>query len=182
MFVQEQPNPAPKQRGSTGPAEIAPAKQRNAQGHQGFAMRNFLFAVLVCTSFALAQQPNPVYRGNWTGTAGPAVIHGRWAGQADARNSNLAGGSWTLQGDRGETVMEGSWSARKLPRGWRGSWSARTAAGRSYSGSWTADAASLRGETFADLLQHTLPAEVMGTWRSGRFFGRWQLRASTAGK
>ncbi len=146
-------------------------------------LRDVRIALLVCAScWVMAQQAKPVYRGEWKGTAGPAFMHGRWAGQADERDANLALGSWTLQGNGGETVLEGTWSARKLARGWRGTWTARTSAGRSFSGSWTADATGPAAKTFADLLQSALQGEVGGAWRSGRAFGGWQIRAFTAGK
>jgi hypothetical protein len=147
-----------------------------------FKRTSVLLAILACTSWALGQQAKPVYRGEWKGTAGPAFMHGRWAGQADTRNPDLAGGSWTLQGERGDTILEGTWSARKLARAWRGTWTARTSAGRSYGGSWTAEASGLDIKTFADLLQQTMKAEVAGAWRSGQYFGGWQLRAFMAGK
>src|SRR6476469_5457311 len=103
-----------------------------------FKTTSVLLAILACASWALGQQAKPVYRGEWKGSAGPAFMHGRWAGQADPQNPDLARGSWTLQGEHGDIVLEGTWSARKLARGWRGTWTAHTAAGRSYAGSWTA--------------------------------------------
>ena len=147
-----------------------------------FKTTSVLLAILACASWALGQQAKPVYRGEWKGSAGPAFMHGRWAGQADPQNRDLARGSWTLQGEHGDIVLEGTWSARKLARGWRGTWTAHTAAGRSYAGSWSAAAAPLEIKTFADLLQQSLKAEVAGAWRSGQYFGRWQLRAFMAGK
>jgi hypothetical protein len=141
-----------------------------------------LILAILMASWALAQQapaPNtsPVIRGGWKGTAGPAFMRGRWAGQADAHDRNVARGSWTLRNDSGQTTAEGRWTARKAKTGWHGTWTARTAGGQSYAGSWSADATATGIGSLGGLLQKSLEKEVSGAWRSGRFGGNWWIRA-----
>jgi hypothetical protein len=86
-------------------------------------------------------------------------------------------GSWTLLGDAGQLLLEGTWSARKQPRGWRGAWSARVSStGQVLSGTWAADGAGLGGvATFEAMLGRAAVTRVAGTWRSGRARGNWWL-------
>jgi hypothetical protein len=140
-------------------------------------------ALLASPAFAQSSPAaTPVFRGEWKGSAGPALMHGRWAGQADSRNPNEAHGSWTLHNDSGQTTAEGTWSARKIKSQWRGTWTARPAGGRFYSGTWTADASAANARSFAEMMQQSLAREISGAWRSGRLGGHWWLRAFTAGK
>ena len=132
-------------------------------------------ALLVGTC-ALAQEPPPVVRGNWAATAGPTqTFRGRWSGQASPQDKNAALGSWTLLGDHNRILLEGTWSAQKGSQGWRGTWTARIANGRSFSGTWRADLADLAGKTFEEMLNATLEKQVSGSWRSGRSQGGWWL-------
>jgi hypothetical protein len=75
-------------------------------------------------------------------------------------------------------VLEGTWSAQKTRLGWHGAWTARTVAGRSFSGTWSADIADLAGRTFEEMLEWTAEKEIAGAWRSGRYQGNWWLKGS----
>jgi hypothetical protein len=54
-----------------------------------------------------------------------------------------------------------TWSARKTSSRWHGGWSASTAQGRSFAGSWDADMAELKDRTFVDMLTRTLEKEML---------------------
>ena len=144
-------------------------------------VRNWcLIVALLLSSSALAQQAPTVFRGSWTATAGPSqVLRGTWAGQASAQNRNSAQGSWTLLGEAGQIVLEGTWSAQKTSHGWQGSWTARVQRGRSFSGTWTAIITDPGSKTFEDLLKQTLEKEIGGSWRSGSYKGNWWLKGSS---
>ena len=85
-------------------------------------------------------------------------------------------GYWTLLNDADERIMEGSWSARKTGSRWHGTWTAHTAQGRSFFGSWDADMTESKDKTFVDMLKRTLEKDVGGSWRSGSYGGTWSLR------
>jgi hypothetical protein len=126
-----------------------------------------------------AQQSPAALQGTWTATAGPAqVFRGAWSGLISPGSPNTARGSWTLISDANETVIEGTWSARKTGQDWQGSWTARTAIGQSFSGSWDADLADFVGKTIKSMLERTAEKEVAGSWRSGRYQGNWWLKGS----
>lgn len=136
-----------------------------------------LAATLFLASCALAQPAPPVFRGGWTATTGPTqVLRGRWSAQALPRTPNAAQGSWTLLSDANQIVLEGTWSAQKTAAGWQGTWTARAADGRSFSGAWKADIAGLRGKTLEEMLKWTAERQIAGSWRSGRYRGNWWLR------
>jgi hypothetical protein len=75
--------------------------------------------------------------------------------------------------------MEGTWSARKAPRGWRGAWAARVPPGAGViSGTWEADDRALAGaKNFSDMLRRTAARFVAGVWRAGHAHGDWWLQA-----
>ncbi len=149
----------------------------NRTSRAGFAIRSPSWALaLLLGSWAQAQQSPIVVRGNWVATVGPTqTFRGRWSGQVSAHNKNAALGSWTLLGDHNQIVLEGTWSAQKSLQGWRGTWTARIASGRSFSGTWTADLTDFKGKTFEDMLSATLEKQVSGSWQSGRYQGNWWL-------
>lgn len=121
-----------------------------------------------------------VVRGTWTATnQAKQVFRGGWSAEIALATPNVAVGSWTLTDDHGTVTMQGSWSARKAPKGWRGAWSARIAPdGNVISGTWEADDSTLQGrKTFADLLRHAAVTQIAGFWRAGHARGTWWLKA-----
>jgi hypothetical protein len=135
---------------------------------------------LLLSSCALAQEASPVLGGSWTATAGSSqTFHGRWSGQTSLHNPSVAEGSWTLLNEKGEVVLEGTWSAKKTGHDLQGTWTARPTKGQAFSGTWAADAANLNAESFAEMLQRTATNEVGGSWRSGRYEGDWWLKGSS---
>ena len=130
---------------------------------------------LVCC--ALAQETPGVLYGTWTATAGPSqVLRGLWSAAISARTPNTAQGSWTLLNDSGEVALSGTWSAKKTHSSWQGTWSARSAPGGSFSGTWDADISGTKDKTFVDMLSRTLEKEIAGSWLSGRHRGNWWLK------
>jgi hypothetical protein len=113
------------------------------------------------------------WRGAWAASAGPRTFHGRWWAQLVAGTANAANGSWTLLSDSNQILLEGTWSARKSPRGWEGTWSARLNSGKAFSGTWMSD--MTEGKTFEDMLKQTLEKQVTGSWHTGRMQGNWWL-------
>jgi hypothetical protein len=81
--------------------------------------------------------------------------------------------------DSGATLMGGTWSAGRAPRGWRGTWSARIGAGNDIvSGTWQADDSTLRGaKTFRDMLARVGQKQIAGVWHMGHAHGNWWLGA-----
>jgi hypothetical protein len=138
-----------------------------------------LFVALLLVSCVLAQQAPSGLHGSWTATAGPnQVFRGTWTGQALPGKPNVAQGSWTLVSDTGEITLEGTWSAVKSSAAWQGTWTARTAQGQTFSGTWRADLADFKGKTFQEMLELTAQKEVAGWWRSGGYQGNWWLKSS----
>jgi hypothetical protein len=123
---------------------------------------------------------SPTVSGTWSATKkGGGVYRGGWTAQIAAATPNDAVGSWTATDEAGHVLMQGTWSARKAPKGWRGGWSARLApAGNVISGTWEADDRPLKGrKTFADLLRHAAVTQIAGIWRAGHATGNWWLQA-----
>ena len=134
---------------------------------------------LLPAGLALAEaSPAAVMRGGWVATAGAGqVFRGRWSAQILPAGPNVAQGSWTLLGQGDEIALEGTWSARKAPRGWRGTWAARTQdGGQTFSGSWEAQTGDLFGKNFLERLQ-TKPAEKASGRPLGLGGGRGRLVA-----
>ena len=135
-----------------------------------------LLPTLLLASCVLAQAPAPQPHGMWTATAGSRTFRGSWGAEMSAHDPNSAQGYWTLVNDAGERIMQGTWSARKIAARWHGNWTARTAQGQSFAGTWDADEAEAQDRTFADMLTRTMPKEVAGSWQSGRYSGSWWLK------
>lgn len=126
---------------------------------------------------ALSQESSPVFRGNWTATAGPTqIFRGTWSAQTSPHRPNAAQGSWTVLNEASEIVLQGTWSASKSREGWQGTWTAKTPNGRPFSGTWTADLADFSGKTFQEMLERTVLREVAGSWQMSRQHGNWWLR------
>lgn len=138
----------------------------------------FVLTILLLTSCASAQEaPRPALGGYWSATTGrKASFRGRW--WARAESPDAASGNWTLLDDANRIRLEGTWSARKSPRGWQGTWTAHADAGSALSGTWQADLDGFSGKTFEDMLKHTLEKQVSGSWRSGRYTGYWWLQGT----
>ncbi len=143
-----------------------------------------LAGALLPGSSALAQPTSTdlqakALRRDWIATVGPKeVFRGRWSGEALPNTPNAAQGSWTLLSDANRILLEGTWSARKSAQGWHGTWSARTAHGQSFSGTWEADLAGFSGKTLEEMLRRTAEKQISGSWRSGRLSGNWWLSGS----
>ena len=140
-------------------------------------MWSLIFGVLLCFC-TLAQQVSPVLLGSWTATSGPnQIFRGTWSAQVSLHSPNRAIGSWTVVNEAGDVLLEGTWSAQKTGLHWQGTWTARPMKGQSVSGTWTADAASLNVESLSEMLKSTATKEVTGSWRSGRYQGKWSLKS-----
>ena len=138
-----------------------------------------LLVMLGLTVSAAAQEVPLELRGSWSATAGVnRTFAGTWTAAVLPDKPNSAEGSWTLANESGDTVLEGTWAANKTRFGWQGAWSARTLAGQLLSGTWTADIAGPSGKTFRQMLEWTVEKEIQGSWRSGRFQGKWRLKGS----
>jgi hypothetical protein len=128
---------------------------------------------------ASAQEAPIELRGSWTATAGVnGTFAGTWTAQVSPDKPNSAEGSWALINQAGETLLEGTWAANKTRFGWQGAWSARTLTGQSFSGTWTADITGSNGKSFRQMLEWTLERDILGSWRSGRYQGRWRLKGT----
>ena len=128
---------------------------------------------------ALAQEPPVEFHGTWSATAGVSrTFSGTWTAQVPLDKPNTAQGSWALLNQGGQAVLEGTWAANKTRLGWQGAWSARTLAGPSFSGTWTADITGLNGRTLRQMFEWTLQRDILGSWRSGRDQGKWRLAAA----
>jgi hypothetical protein len=121
----------------------------------------------------------PPLEGVWTATSRAGqTFRGTWAATVVSATPNDALGSWVLTDEKGSAQMQGTWSARKTPRGWRGAWSARLPDGGVISGTWEADDRTLGGaKTFGDLLKRTAEKPIAGVWRAGHARGNWWLQA-----
>ncbi len=132
--------------------------------------------LLVWAGVLLGQSTS--WRGAWTAT-GPG--HG-WKGTWTANvpdNPNIAFGTFTLDDESGKTVVQGTWSARKMEKRWEGAWQARVD-NESYSGTWTARTPILSPSRLIDLLDLALSNPVMGSWHMGRNrSGAWSIRAQS---
>jgi hypothetical protein len=134
----------------------------------------------VCASTALAQSPAPApaatLKGSWSATAGRQAFAGYWSAKLAADSPDMASGGWTLLGPGGQIAMQGRWSAQKTAKVWKGTWSADVpGTGVVLSGTWQADARTVAGKTFEDMLRHAGKALVTGSWRAGAARGIWRL-------
>lgn len=137
---------------------------------------------VLLASFAAAQErpPHPdavTWHGIWMATAGPThSFRGRWWASLLPATHNAANGSWTLLSDTNQILLEGTWSTKKSPQGWQGTWSARVNGGAPFSGTWTSNVSDITAKTFEDLLKATINKQVGGFWQKGRMQGNWWLR------
>lgn len=128
---------------------------------------------------AQAQTSPAELTGMWKATAGNGpVMQGMWLAQTSRASPNAASGSWSLLTEAGEIALQGSWSARKTPESWQGTWTARAGNGRPLSGTWSAALGDFKGQTFAEMLALTMQRQVGGSWQSGRYQGNWWLEGS----
>jgi len=135
--------------------------------------------MLGLTALVPAQEAPLQLRGSWTATAGVnRTFAGTWTAQVSPEKPNSAEGSWIIVNEAGQTILEGTWAANKTRFGWQGAWSARMLTGQSLSGTWTADITGLSGRSFREMLEWTVEKDILGSWRSGRYQGRWRLKGS----
>ncbi|HVU50426.1 MAG TPA: hypothetical protein VHL80_07050, partial [Polyangia bacterium] len=116
--------------------------------------------------------------GTWEATnAARRVFRGFWTAEVAPATPDVALGTWSMVDDRGTTVMAGTWSARRTPRGWRGAWSARIGGSKDIvSGTWEADDSTLKGaRKLRDLLARSGQKQIAGVWRLGHAHGNWWL-------
>jgi hypothetical protein len=137
-----------------------------------------LLLALFLASCALAQESARELRGTWMATAGSETFRGSWGAETFSRSPDAAQGYWTLLNDSGERVLQGTWSARKVDSRWHGTWMARTAQGRTFSGSWDAEMTESKGKTFRGhaegdarkrklwLLAKRAATAVIGGWKA----------------
>lgn len=133
-------------------------------------------ALLVSLFAVRLTAQNRRLRGRWAARVGGQEIFGTWTAR-DQADQTAAHGTWALLNASGEAVASGTWAARKLPDGWRGSWSARTANDRVISGEWSAGTGLPPSSGFFALVESALKELVSGTWRSGGASGTWSIRA-----
>ena len=136
-----------------------------------------MLILLAAGSVAAGDEPRAVIEGSWIATFGSRQYRGEWSAQALANNPNAAVGSWTLFGDGNKIVLQGTWSAERAAKRWAGTWSARSQGGWSLTGTWEADAKSLTGKTFEDMLRQTGDKQIAGWWRARAASGNWWLMA-----
>ena len=141
-----------------------------------------LLVALGLTASSLAQQSPVELHGSWTATGGSnRTFWGTWTAQVSADKPNTAEGSWALLNEGGQTLLEGTWAANKTRLGWQGAWAARTLAGQSLSGTWSADIGGSNGKTLKQMLEWTLDKDILGSWHSGHDQGKWRLKSFAPG-
>jgi hypothetical protein len=138
-------------------------------------------ALLTAVAAGAAEAP-PVFEGTWIATAGPAVVfHGNWSAQAIPGQLDDVQGSWSMVNEAGSVMSQGTWSARRSKRGFQGKWTARGAAGGSYSGSFEAHLPGFKGKTLQDMFAETRTRQISGFWRtSGGARGAWYFKGPSA--
>jgi len=117
--------------------------------------------------------------GMWTASVGNGpLMRGTWLAQVSQGTPNATSGSWSLLNDASEIVLTGTWSARKTPKSWEGSWTARARNGSALSGTWSANLGDFKGKTIEEMLALTIGKQIGGAWQSGRYQGNWWLEGS----
>ena len=129
-------------------------------------------ALLIASGGRAAPEPSHVFRGTWIATAGKATLGGRWSAQATSPDQVI--GSWGMLDERGNIRMQGTWSARRTGRAWRGSWKATVSDGGGMAGTWAATPSG--SGSFEDMLRATHDHQIAGTWRAGGSHGNWWLK------
>ena len=147
------------------------------------AIWSFLFCCVVVSLIvdvtAQGQSPANELTGMWTASVGNGpLMRGTWLAQISQGTPNAASGSWSLLSDASEIVLTGTWSARKTPKSWEGSWTARAKNGRALSGTWSAALGEFKGKTMQEMLALTMQKQIGGAWQSGHYQGNWWLEGS----
>jgi len=127
-----------------------------------------------------AAAPPQTWSGSWSATTGDAgtAFGGTWDA-TPGDDPDTAIGNWALLDPSGATLAAGTWSARKDDRVWRGSWQARLASGRIYSGTWRAQAELRSPGHFAELFEFAVTQAAGGVWHMGAAHsGGWSIRTS----
>jgi hypothetical protein len=148
---------------------------------RSFLFCAFCFAVMSLTigGTARGQSSTNELTGMWTASVGNGpLMRGTWLAQVSQGTPNAASGSWSLLNDASEIVLTGTWSARKTPKSWEGSWTARARNGRALSGTWSANLGDFKGKTMQEMLALTIEKQIGGAWQSGSYQGNWWLEGS----
>jgi hypothetical protein len=136
-------------------------------------------AMSAAPAVAHAGEPPPVFQGTWIATADASrPFAGRWSAQALPGEPDEVQGSWSMVNDAGDTVAQGTWSARRSKGGFKGKWWARTATGGSFKGTFEAHLPGFKGKTLEDMFVATKTAQISGFWRMGRAHGAWYLKGA----
>jgi len=155
------------------------------QRSMGIAIRSFLFCAFCFVVGTLGvtargQSSTNELTGMWTASVGNGpLMRGTWLAQVSQGTPNAASGSWSLLNDASEIVLTGTWSARKTPKSWEGSWAARARNGRALSGTWSAALADFKGKTMQEMLALAIEKQIGGAWQSGGYQGNWWLEGSS---
>jgi len=91
--------------------------------------------------------------------------------------ARAARGFWTLKDAKGDTVMNGGWSAEMHTTGWNGTWHAKVD-GRTenFRGSWSVEPAPSKKADFAKLFEAAVKDAVRGLWTGPGTSGGWTIR------
>ena len=134
--------------------------------------------LLLSLSLAAAAQPK-TWGGTWVATVGSGgrAFRGTWDA-TPGRDPDTVLGNWTVMDQAGATVADGTWSARKAEKIWKGSWQARGRSGQQYAGTWRAQSQLPPSTQFAELFEFALTKIAGGTWQmSTAYSGTWSIRA-----
>jgi hypothetical protein len=137
-------------------------------------------ALLAGSASGAAPAPAASFKGVWIATnAAKQAFRGFWTAEVAVATPNVALGTWSMTDERGKELMRGTWTARQMPHGWRGAWSARIGGSNQVvSGTWEADDSTLKGaRTFRDMLARTAEKQIAGVWHMGHAHGDWWLKA-----
>ena len=116
--------------------------------------------------------------GTWgAASTGGQRMTGGWTATPHADSGSITG-TWSLYDAGGKVVVQGGWSASKLPKTWEGAWRATVWGQTSeYSGTFTAETPLSTETGMAQMFESALAAVVTGTWASGGREGSWSIRA-----
>ncbi|MEJ2110030.1 MAG: SH3 domain-containing protein [Acidobacteriota bacterium] len=104
------------------------------------------------------------------------TVGGTWTGNVNI-STGTASGSWAVVNGSNRIVLQGTWSAIKYEREWRGSWRALVnGKSREYSGAWISRLKLDPNSTLVQLFEQAENEEINGTWQSAGQSGSWSIR------